>query len=506
MGNKKKILGSTTPRQYTKPLRKLTPMNTRGYEAIEFSEKILGLKLLPWQKWLLKHLLEIKPDGSYRFRTVIVEVARQNGKTTLAVALCLWRMFMDDISLVLGTAQNLETSKETWEEAVDLIRTNPELAPYLQETTRGNGKVALKLTNGAEWKISAISRKGGRSRSADVVLFDELREHTTWEAWAAIANTTMARGNALILGISNAGDASSIVLKAQRDQAIKDIERGTSLGYFGWTAPEDAKITDRKAWAAANPGLGYVISEDALIDAARQPEAKFRTENLCQWVQVNTQTYIDSKTWQDCLDEDSQIAPNSDLVFAIDTSADRRFTSIAVAGWRTDGLAHIEIIACRAGMMWVQEYAKQLAAKYADPVFMIQARGCPAAEFIEPFEYARLNVRRVQGFMLGAATGQFRDRVEECTVRHINQPALSVAVSGGVTRRLGEAQAWDRTRSENVDIAPLVAASWALYGLANREESDPVVSAYSSMSNWWIKPDNQPQLSGARSSDVPWWA
>jgi phage terminase large subunit-like protein len=66
---------------FTPPLRELTPQTSKGFECIEFAEDILDVTLLPWQKWLLIHALELLEDGTYRFRKVIVLVARQNGKS-----------------------------------------------------------------------------------------------------------------------------------------------------------------------------------------------------------------------------------------------------------------------------------------------------------------------------------------------------------------------------------------------------------------------------------------
>jgi hypothetical protein len=83
------LLGSEVPRIWTHPLRDLDDeANSLGHEVVEFSEKVLEIPLLPWQKWLFVHGLELKPNGNYRFRTVLVLVPRQCGKTTL---LWFWR-------------------------------------------------------------------------------------------------------------------------------------------------------------------------------------------------------------------------------------------------------------------------------------------------------------------------------------------------------------------------------------------------------------------------------
>ena len=84
--------GCETPRIFTPPLRELTPETSLGFSVIDFSADVVGVELLPWQRWLLVHALEILPDRSFRFRNVVVLVARQNGKSTLAQILSLWFM------------------------------------------------------------------------------------------------------------------------------------------------------------------------------------------------------------------------------------------------------------------------------------------------------------------------------------------------------------------------------------------------------------------------------
>ena len=94
------IYGCEAPRIFTPPLRDLTPETTLGFEVIDFSEEVLHVELLPWQKWLVIHALEIIDDPvdgwRLRFRTVVVEVARQNGKTTLSKVISLYFMYQLD--------------------------------------------------------------------------------------------------------------------------------------------------------------------------------------------------------------------------------------------------------------------------------------------------------------------------------------------------------------------------------------------------------------------------
>ena len=71
--------GHECPRVYTPPLRELTPDTSLGFEVCDFAEA-LGFAVLPWERWLLVHALEIMGDfggeWALRFRTVLVLVAR----------------------------------------------------------------------------------------------------------------------------------------------------------------------------------------------------------------------------------------------------------------------------------------------------------------------------------------------------------------------------------------------------------------------------------------------
>lgn len=208
--------GSAVPRVWTPPLRELTPETSLGFDLIEFARDDLGVTLLPWQRWLAIHLLELREDGRLRFRKAIVLVARQSGKSTFMQILSLYMMLVLAWPLTLGTAQDLGTAEEVWEEVVGMLDDDEELSALVERVTKVNGKKALKLTTGERYLVKAANRRAGRGLRGNLVILDELREQTTWAAWAAITKTTNAQERALIVGISNAGDVSSVVLRSQR--------------------------------------------------------------------------------------------------------------------------------------------------------------------------------------------------------------------------------------------------------------------------------------------------
>src|ERR1035437_8753259 len=157
-----KRFGFESPRIFTPPLRKLTRKTTAGFALIDFTRDILGMDLLPWQKWLAIHALELLPDGAFRFRTVILLVARQNGKSTFLQILALFFMYVRGAVLVIGTAQNLDIAEEVWQGAVDIALDVPELEVEIEKINKTNGKKSLELSTGERYKVQAANRRGGR--------------------------------------------------------------------------------------------------------------------------------------------------------------------------------------------------------------------------------------------------------------------------------------------------------------------------------------------------------
>lgn len=217
------VKGNEQPRIFTPPLRQLTPDTSLGYEIIDFAEQILEISLIPWQKWLLIHAFEVvdlpNNDWRLRFRNVQVLVARQNGKTTLGCVIALYFLYQLEVGLVLGTAQDVSNAEDTWQACVEMAQNNDQLAEAIKHVWYTNGSKRLQLKGNRDYRVRASNRKAGRGKSADLVLMDELREHQTWEAWAALSKTGMARKNALMWCMSNAGDGTSVVLRHFRLRA-----------------------------------------------------------------------------------------------------------------------------------------------------------------------------------------------------------------------------------------------------------------------------------------------
>jgi hypothetical protein len=501
---------------------------TRGFEAIRFAEDVLGIELLPWQKWLLIHALELNEDGTFRFRIVVLMVARQNGKSTIMQVLTLWRMYVDDAPLVIGTAQDLDVAEEQWQGAVDLAESVPELAEEIAPrggVVRVNGKKALVLRGGQRYKVKAATRRGARGLSGDLVLLDEIREHQNWDAWAAVTKTTMARARSQIWAASNAGDISSVVLRYLRALAHKalgwpDGEEGiaealglaagdgamseeqlsaieealSSLGIFEWSAAPGSSVWDRDGWAQANPSMGYTIQERTIAAAAAtDPEHVFRTEVLCQFVAASSVGPFPAGSWLATLDSVPGRAERGArrdtrraACYCVEVSEDRKMSYVALAYWDTEGRVRFELVAQRAGTDWVIPWLKSPDRAVPAVHVTFQTKGAPVSSLLPEFIDAEVPVALWEGTNLAGWFGSFYDRIamsvdEEngamVVLTHGSQPVLDLAAGSAVTKKLsGGVKVIDRVNSPH-DPAPLIAVVGAV-GLLLTDPAAAAESAY----------------------------
>lgn len=491
------IKGIETPRIFTPPLRKLTPDTSLGFEIIDFAETVLHIDLIPWQRWLLIHafeVIDVKEGWRLRFKNVQVLVGRQNGKTTLGCIIALYFLYQLEVGLVLGTAQDVSNAEDTWQACVEIAQSNPDLDEAIKHVWYTNGAKRLQLKGNRDYRVRASNRKAGRGKSADLVLLDELREHQTWDAWAALSKTGMARRNALLWCMSNAGDGTSVVLRHFRMRAharlgdpdgivratgdselpSDDTTDGSALGLFEWSASPDADPGDVNAWAQANPSLGYTIELSSLKAAyADDKPDVWKTECLCQWVTTTVAPPFPVDAWDAGRDENSRIADDSPLWFGVDLSADRTHASIAVCGKRKDDNWHVELAEYRSGSGWLIKWFQNAAPNYKDGMKVaMQSRGAPIASMLDVIKAIDgVQVIECQGKDVAGWCGRMYDSVaagiadsgiDATPVYHITQPALDLAANIATTRPMGDgAWAWDRNKSME-DISPLVAATMAL--------------------------------------------
>lgn len=508
------ILGIETPRIFTPSRRELTSETTHGYACIAFAEDVLEVKLFPWQKWLLLHALELDESGLYRFSTVIVEVARQNGKTLLMTILALWHIYALDSRTVIGTAQDLTRAEDAWAEAVEWAETNEELEPLIAGTpgshrsgiNKGHPKV-LTLDSGCEYRVATASRRGGRGFTGDLVLLDELREHQTWDAWAAVTKTMMARPKAQTWAFSNAGDSCSVVLRYLRAQSHRDLGwpdgdedaeilgdvdpvvaellehvGGVATGWFEWSTPPNAHRTDLAALAQANPSKDHVkvtpncVTERKLIHAlATDPPTVFDMECMCRWVSISNGGPFPEGKWVTTIDAEAKPAKDARSAVCIEVSGGNRERAyVARAAMGDSDEPVVGIWEDQPGTDWVVPWLQSNHMGYS-VIVLRSGSGTPALSLLDEIEAAGLPIEKWSSADVSAAHGQMFDAVRDGKICHLPHPGLDMAATSAAIKVQGAGGWIVDSKNSPSDTAPLMAVMGSVWGLAHLPDERPSI-------------------------------
>ena len=273
----KPLRGATKPRLSSIPLKGKTKL-----DDVKQLAEILGEPLLPWQEYVLKDMLTVDKAGKFIRKLNLLLISRQNGKTFLARMLILAHLLKWDSKNILIMSSNRSMALDTFRQVAYALESNDHLKGFVKQIRYANGTESIEMLDGTRLDVVAATRDGSRGRTADFLYIDELRE-VSEEGYRAAIPTTRARPNSQTLLTSNAGDAFSVVLNQLRERALENPPK--SFGFYEYSAPQYCKITDRSAWAQANPALGYTITEEAIEEAiATSPIENTRTETLCQWI------------------------------------------------------------------------------------------------------------------------------------------------------------------------------------------------------------------------------
>ena len=332
----KVLRGATKPRLQSVPLKG----KSKVADVIEIA-KLLGEELLPYQEYVLKDMLTVDKKDMWVRKSSLLLISRQNGKTFLARMLILTHLLKWNTD-VLIMSSNRSMALETFRQVAKALENNPSLMAMVKQIRYANGTESIEMLSGARLDVVAATRDGSRGRSINGLLYiDEVREISE-EGYRAAMPVTRAHANSHVLLTSNAGDAFSTTLNDLRSRALDSPPK--SFGFYEYSAPQYCKITDRAAWALANPALGYTITEAAIEEAiATSPIENTRTETLCQWIDSLSSPWPHG-VLEETSDSELQIPPGGYTVFGFDVSPSRRNASLVAGQLLPDGRIGVGIL------------------------------------------------------------------------------------------------------------------------------------------------------------------
>jgi phage terminase large subunit-like protein len=423
---------------------------------------------MPWQKHCLTDMLAIDKDGKFRRKTIGVLVARQNGKTFLAVSMILGHLFLWGSKNVIGMSSNRNMALDVFREVAAIIEGNDFLKEQVAKIRFANGTEVIQLKNGAKYEIVAATRDGSRGKHADFLYVDELRE-VSEEAWTAVRPLTRATQGVTMV-TSNAGDMFSTVLNDLRSRALSYPSQ--TFGWYEYSAPDFCKIDDRSVWALANPALGHTITEETLEEAVATNSAEAtKTEMLCVWVESLESPFPMGVIEATSL-SDLKLPVGMPTYFAFDVSPSKRQCSLVGAQIMADGKIGVGLIQTWTSDIGVDEL------KIASDIHEWSLKYRPQGIGFDKYATASIAAKlEQQGWKMNEISGQhfyqacsdLLDAFVNNRIVHSGQPEL-VAMLNGCGMKTNDAGWRIVRRKSSSDVSGAIGLAMLVYML-NKPQS-----------------------------------
>ena len=457
------LIGSQEPTLLVQP----PSARTAGGEAAELADAA-GLVLDPWQRTAVDMILAERDDGMWASRSSGVIVPRQNGKGDILIAVELYLLFVVGLPLILHTAHEVKTALEGWLRLRAKVQNTPSLHRRVKRYVNVNGQEGLELHTGQRLKFIARSKSSGRGFSAPCVIFDECQDLPAAVTSASVPALSAMPNPKLIYSGSAPPAADEASAQVRRLRRRARSETPGRLSWLEFASEPDVDPADVEAIARVNPAYGVRIQAETVreeLDGDLTPEG-YLCERMGVWpLEADELGVFDEGAWEQAADPGSQAT--DPVEWAIDTSPDRKWTSVAVAGTRVDGFLHGEVVYHEAGTAGVVDWVSERTNRVViDPA-------SPAGSLIDEFVARGVEVVSTTPRDMAQACGAIADAVSEGLFRHRDQPVLNAAVAIAAIRPLSDSWAW--SRKSPGDISPLVALTLAVS--AARKPVEAVIDA-----------------------------
>lgn len=266
------------------------------------------LILEPWQKSILLSAFGwIRADGTRRFRTMYMEVARKNGKSELAGALGLYLLLGDHEpgAEVYSTATKKDQARIVWKTAAEMVKKSPELKRFIKCY---QSSLVVERNSSSFQPLSAESNTlDGLNPHGNIV--DELHAHRDRGVWDVLDSAMGSRRQPMTIAITTAGiyDQDGIGW-TMHDYAQKVLEQTfDDDDFFAFIAAPDEgdKPFDETTQQKANPNWGVSVKLDYMAKQAVKAQRQtgffneYTTKHLNSWTQ-QVKRWLNMEKWNAC--------------------------------------------------------------------------------------------------------------------------------------------------------------------------------------------------------------
>lgn len=269
-------------------------------------EELIYFKLEPFQAFIIANIFgwKLTKNKRRRYRYAYIEMARKNGKSTLAAAVAIMYFLAEYAAEVYTIATKRDQAKIVFSMIKKLILQTSWLSKEVS-VQQHNISVLEKFS-----KIEALSsdarKQDGTSPSCTIC--DEYHEHPSDAMYNVMKSGMGARKQPMLFTITTAGFDKSSACYQLRGTCISILKgqlQDDSMFVLIFTIDEDDDWEDTKCWIKSNPNQNVTIEKDFLINEYNQAKnnpsqvVNFKTKNLNIWTQSSS-IWIKDKDWMAC--------------------------------------------------------------------------------------------------------------------------------------------------------------------------------------------------------------
>lgn len=330
---------------------------TRGARVIRFCEQHLRVpegalvgrpvRLADFQKRFITDVYD-NPAGT---RRAYLSMARKNAKTSLVAFLVLAHLVGPEAkqnSQIVSGGLTRSQAALVFDLAVKCVRLNPKLARLVHIVDSLKRMRGLALAT--EYRALSAQAGAAHGLSPIVAILDEIGQIDAESSpfVEAIVTAQGAHAAPLLFAISTSARNDSAMLSIWLDDAKRSHD--PTIVSHEYRAPDGCELSDRSAWAAANPALGLFRSEADLAAAAERAarlpseEAQFRNLFLNQRIALES-LFIAPTLWKEnSAAPDLAVMRANRCAIGLDLSARGDLTAAVVAARDEDGDGAVHLL------------------------------------------------------------------------------------------------------------------------------------------------------------------
>ena len=267
-------------------------------------------ELSPWQISVVSNLYGwMRPDGTRRYRSSLIELPRKTGKSHLCAGLSLLHLIGDNEQggEVIVAAADREQASIVFGIAKRFVERDEMLSKHCKVY---RNSIVVESTGSSMKSVSSDSRTA-HGLNASAVICDELHVWTKPDArelYDALITSQGARRQPVNIAITTAGTAEPTLWLELHNLAVQVQENIVEQQSFFpaiWAAKKDEPWDDPEVWKRANPSLGITVQKEFYEQECAKAKALPSYANAFRRLYLNQQTeqmtrWLPMGEWDDC--------------------------------------------------------------------------------------------------------------------------------------------------------------------------------------------------------------